>query len=214
MSIGTRIKKTRLILGLTQKEIANKLNVSPQAFSAWERETSKPAGEFAAKLADVLLVDHKWLLFGEESRNSDKVISFKESVKYVRFYSDICAAAGCGIENHHSDIEYYPIPEFVLNQQKNRQQIYCISCVGDSMEPVFHHGSILAVNPEEKIIYDGRIYIIRCNGSLRVKILRETYEGIVIKSYNNNYPDELIQPNDLDFEILGNVFWFSSTLNN
>ena len=214
MSIGVRIKKSRLITGLTQKEIAKKLDVSSQAFSAWERDTSKPAGVFAIKLAEVLSVDHKWLLFGDESKDVNKIISSKENVKYVRFYSDISAAAGCGVENYHSDIEYYPIPESVLNKQKNKQQIYCISCVGDSMEPVFHHGSILAVNPEEKFIHDGGIYVIRCHGSLRVKILRKTCEGVIIKSYNNNYPDELIRPENLDFEVIGNVFWFSSTLNN
>lgn len=214
MSIGVRIKKSRLITGLTQKEVAKKLNISSQAFSAWERDASKPAGVSAIKLAEVLSIDHKWLLFGDEPREKNKRILPKENVRYVKFYSDINAAAGCGADNYYSDIEYYPIPESVLNKQKNNQNVYCISCVGDSMEPVFHHGSILAVNPEEKFINDGGIYVIRCNASLRVKILRNTCDGIIIKSYNINYPDEFVQPKDGEFEVIGSVFWFSSTLNN
>jgi len=214
MSIGTRIKKSRLNSGQTQKEMAGKLNVSPQAFSAWERDGSKPTGASLTKLAELLLVDREWLLFGDEVSDLNKITSVKEGVKYVKFYCDISASAGCGFENSHTNIEYYPIPELVFNMQKNKKKIYCISCVGNSMEPVFHHGSVLAVNPEEKSIYDGRVYVIRCSDVLRVKILRKTSNGIVIKSYNNDYPDELINPKSIDFEVVGNVFWFSSTLNN
>lgn len=56
VTIGKNIKKYREKLGITQNELAQKLFVSFQAISAWERGISLPDLENAAMLADILNV--------------------------------------------------------------------------------------------------------------------------------------------------------------
>ncbi len=54
MSIGTNIKRLREERGLTQEQLAEKLGVTYQAVSSWEREEYRPDTEKLVKLAEVL----------------------------------------------------------------------------------------------------------------------------------------------------------------
>lgn len=64
-SFGLNIKKHRERMGITQQELAEKMFVSFQAVSAWERGVSLPDLENASRLADILNVKLDALL--EES---------------------------------------------------------------------------------------------------------------------------------------------------
>lgn len=54
MSIGDTIARRRKALGMTQKDLAEKLTVSFQAVSKWEKDASKPDVELLPALAKVL----------------------------------------------------------------------------------------------------------------------------------------------------------------
>ncbi|WP_438312324.1 helix-turn-helix domain-containing protein [Sporosarcina sp. FA9] len=54
MSVGNRIKQLRKNLRLTQKQLADKVNVSPQVISNWEREYTEPGSEDIKLLSKVL----------------------------------------------------------------------------------------------------------------------------------------------------------------
>ena len=54
MSIGETITRKRKALGMTQKELAEKLSVSFQAVSKWETDASHPDVELLTALAEVL----------------------------------------------------------------------------------------------------------------------------------------------------------------
>lgn len=64
-SLGMRIKERRLSLGMTLADIAEKVSVSPQAASLWERGTASIGAERLIALADVLQCDSYWLMTGE-----------------------------------------------------------------------------------------------------------------------------------------------------
>ena len=214
--IAARIKKKRKLEGFTQAELAEILNIKPQTISGWERSLSSPKGGLLKSLANSLNVSSSWLLYGEEG--SESILPKKcDIVTLVKLYKDICASAGFGFENENIDeCDVYPIPNNVIASQINQADIFCIKTHGNSMEPVFYDGAILAVNPIKKDIYDGRIYVIRNNGRLRVKILKETHAGIILSSFNSEYEDELLSWEDIEgsyFDIIGEVFWFSSKLN-
>ena len=77
MSIGSRIAEARRIKNLTQEQLAEKLDVSPQAVSSWERDECLPETRKLIALAGALdvspdaLIDgtpHPWTL---ESPNFD-----------------------------------------------------------------------------------------------------------------------------------------------
>lgn len=54
MSLGKRIKHRREALGLSQEQLGEKLGVSFQAVSGWERETSLPETERLTKISEAL----------------------------------------------------------------------------------------------------------------------------------------------------------------
>lgn len=51
--IGARIKKLRLESGMTQKQLADKLFVSPQAISRWENDEVEPSISIISKMANI-----------------------------------------------------------------------------------------------------------------------------------------------------------------
>ena len=66
MRIGEMIKKRRVEMKLTQEELAEKLNVTPQAVSRWENEISLPDITLVPRLSEVLKVSCDNLLKGSE----------------------------------------------------------------------------------------------------------------------------------------------------
>ena len=57
MTFGEQIKQKREALGLTQEELAEKLDVSRQAISKWESDLSMPAGKNKSALCHLLGIE-------------------------------------------------------------------------------------------------------------------------------------------------------------
>lgn len=54
MSLGTNIMLRRLKLGMTQKELGEKLGITPSAVTRWERGDCNPTMEKLVRLARIL----------------------------------------------------------------------------------------------------------------------------------------------------------------
>ena len=61
-TLGTRISEFRRTKGITQEELAERLNVSPQAVSKWENEVCCPDIMLLPRLAEILGVSVDRLL--------------------------------------------------------------------------------------------------------------------------------------------------------
>jgi len=66
MNISDRIKDAREAMGLTQQELADRLQTSGSLVSAWERGETAPRGSSRIKLAKALKVRAEWLRSGQE----------------------------------------------------------------------------------------------------------------------------------------------------
>ena len=71
-SLGTIISERRKIMGLTQTDLANRLEVTEQAVSKWERDQSCPDVSTFAKLAETLGLSSDELLSIKENRKIEK----------------------------------------------------------------------------------------------------------------------------------------------
>lgn len=69
--LGQRIKMKRHDRGLTQEELANRLDVTPQHISAIELDKRLPSLSFLARLAERLDVTTDYLITGKNSTASD-----------------------------------------------------------------------------------------------------------------------------------------------
>lgn len=219
VNISSRIKKMRKLLGLTQAELAVKVEVKAQAVSSWERERSIPKGKQLHALSKVFNKDEAWILYGDESsKYIEKDKETNEFISLVPLFENIYINSGnnfIGLLDHESD-NFYPMPLDILEKQGDRKHIFCLTIHGNSMSPILLDKAIVAVNSSKTDIVDGRIYAIRCNDRLRVKLIRETYDGIVLTSFDPAYSPEVITWESFrnsKCTIVGEVFWYSSEIN-
>jgi len=82
------------------------------------------------------------------------------------------------------------------------------------MEPKLSDGDKVAINLNDRTIRDGKMYAIRMGEIQRVKTLISRPDGgIIVRSYNQVYKDELITKEQLaneDMVVIGRVWWISS----
>lgn len=81
MSIGNRIKKRRLELGLTQGRLAHALGVTPQHISVVEQDKRALSLSSLAKLAEELGVTIDFLVTGKETSITDTIPAIKADKK-------------------------------------------------------------------------------------------------------------------------------------
>lgn len=95
---GELIKKIRTEMGLTQKELADKLFVSDKAVSKWERGVGLPDISIINELASVLNISVDLLLNGESDKKKMKRLSFYvcKTCGNVVFSTDSADVVCCG----------------------------------------------------------------------------------------------------------------------
>lgn len=107
-TIGSFIAALRKANGLTQRELAEKLNVSDKTISRWERDESSPDLSLIPVMAELFGVTSDELLLGQRrtasqttsSNGSDKQRRRLLSASLARYRSRTCLAAGlslCGL---------------------------------------------------------------------------------------------------------------------
>ena len=85
---GSLIRQLRTERGLTQKQLAERINVSDKAVSKWERGNGCPDVSLLTSLAEVLDTDIQALLSGSIEKNESE----KGDMKKLRFY--VCRDCG------------------------------------------------------------------------------------------------------------------------
>ena len=206
-NIGLRIKTKRKLSGLTQEKLAQKIGTTKAAVSRWETGRNAVAPDKLSVLAGIFNVDVEWLLTGELFATQEET---DEAVFWSPLYSKIKASAGDGVINADSEYELIPIPIRFLKYQCNREHIFCVSVKGDSMTPVLYDGSIIAVNSMSTTIRDGRMYLVLQDDLLRVKIVQQLPDKIILRSYNLDFKDEEYKLKESRVHVIGEVFWYSS----
>jgi phage repressor protein C with HTH and peptisase S24 domain len=132
------------------------------------------------------------------------------------FFQEVEIAAGAG---RRTDVLEVPSKRLSFSKTTLRKQgvaedaAYCVTVVGNSMEPVFPDGATLGIDTDRTDIKDGDIYAINHNGSLRVKLIYRIHcgGGLRLRSYNaEEWPEEFVGPEELaTVHVLGRVFWCS-----
>lgn len=79
-TIGSRIRESREIAGLTQVELAEKIGITWKHLSALERSINNPSIATICKISDALAVSCDFLLKGEECGTTPTTF---ERIKYL-----------------------------------------------------------------------------------------------------------------------------------
>ena len=212
-----KLKTRRKELKLTQKEIAEQLGISFQAYSAWERGIKEPSKKMVAQLENILKVPKGYFTEIElvrlyntlSSQGQEKVVVYarnlvqEEQVKKVSFipeklyeyhvYERMSAGIGASVYGDRNfDTVYF-------NEELAHDFASWIS--GDSMEPKYQNGSVALIR-ETGFDYDGAVYAVVCNNQTYIKRVYREADGLRLVSINSKYKDVFI-PYEEDPRIVG-----------
>lgn len=202
-----KLKARRKELKLTQKEIAEQLRISFQAYSAWERGVKEPSKEKVAQLENILKVPkgyftqieivrlyHSLSKQGQEkvvlyARNlsqeeqAQKVTAMPERFYEYRVYERMSAGIGASVyDDQNFDTVYF-------NEELAHDFASWVS--GDSMEPKYQNGSVALIR-ETGFDYDGAVYAVVCNNQTYIKRVYREENGLRLVSINPKYKDIFI----------------------
>ena len=202
-----KLKARRKELKMTQKEIADRLGISYQAYSAWERGVKKPSRKKVKQLEQILNVPKDYFteieivrLYNtlsnkgkdqvvEYTRNlvqkekTQQVVSVSENLYEYHVYEKMSAGIGTSVyDNRNYDTVYF-------NEELAHDFASWVS--GDSMEPKYQNGSVALIR-ETGFDYDGAVYAVVWNFQTFIKKVYREKEGLRLVSINPQYKDIFI----------------------
>ena len=214
-----KLKARRKELKMTQKEIADRLGISYQAYSAWERGVKKPSRKKVKQLEQILNVPKDYFteieivrLYNtlsnkgkdqvvEYTRNlvqkekTQQVVSVSENLYEYHVYEKMYAGIGTSVyDNRNYDTVYF-------NEELAHDFASWVS--GDSMEPKYQNGSVALIR-ETGFDYDGAVYAVVWNFQTFIKKVYREKEGLRLVSINKAYKDIYI-PYDENPRIVGKI---------
>ena len=199
-----KLKARRKELKMTQKDIADQLGITYQAYSAWERGIKQPSRDKVKLLEQILnapkgyfteveivrlynsLSDEakdqalsyvRKLVQKEQCKN---VVSISEKLYEYHVYEKMSAGIGSSVYNDQNyDTVYF-------HEELAHDFASWIS--GDSMEPKYQNGSVALIR-ETGFDYDGAVYAVVCNSQTYIKRVYREEHGLRLVSINPNYKD-------------------------
>ena len=212
-----KLKARRKELKLTQKEIAEELGISFQAYSAWERGIKEPSKEKVTQLEKILKVakgyftqieivrlynslskqgKDKVVLYARnlaKEEQTQKVTTMPERLYEYHVYERMSAGIGASVYGDQNfDTVYF-------NEELAHDFASWVS--GDSMEPKYQNGSVALIR-ETGFDYDGAVYAVVCNNQTYIKRVYREEDGLRLVSINPKYKDIFISYED-DPRIVG-----------
>ena len=214
-----KLKTRRKELKLTQKDIADQLDISYQAYSAWERGVKKPSREKVQQLEQVLNVPKGYFTEIEIVRlyntlsdeGKDQALSYVRSLAQKEQCKNVVSISEKLYEYHVYEKMSAGIGSSVYNDQ-NYDTVYFdeelahdfASWVsGDSMEPNYKNGSVALIR-ETGFDYDGAVYAVVCNSKTYIKRVYREEHGLRLVSINPKYQDIFI-PYDKEPRVIGRI---------
>ena len=202
-----KLKARRKELKMTQKDIADKLGISYQAYSAWERGVKAPSKDKVKQLEKILKVPKGYFTEIEivrlyntlsnkgknqvveyardlvQKEKTQQVISVSENFYEYHVYEKMSAGIGASV---YDDCDYDTV---YFNEELAHDFASWVS--GDSMEPKYHNGSVALIR-ETGFDYDGAVYAVVCNNQTYIKRVYREEEGLRLVSINPRYDDIFI----------------------
>ena len=214
-----KLKARRKELKITQKDIADQLGISYQAYSAWERGVKEPSKEKVNRLEQILRVPKGYFTEIEIARlyntlsnkgkkqvveyardlvqkeETQQVISVSENLYEYHVYEKMSAGIGALVYNDRD----YDIVDF----DEELAHDFASWVSEDSMEPKYQNGSVALIR-ETGFDYDGAVYAVVWNFQTFIKKVYREKEGLRLVSINKAYKDIYI-PYDENPRIVGKI---------
>ena len=201
MKVNEIIKKRRKELGLTLKDVADKLGVSESLISRYESNDVKNMGiDKLIPLAEVLKTTPVYLMGLENNKKEEKeninMNDIETDFMMIPLYESISAGYGASASEF---IEMIP----VFGLKKNGTTYFAVKVKGDSMEPKIPNGSTIIIKKDIQI-ESGEIGAFNLNDENFVKQKKVVKDRLILHSFNLAYDDKIVNEFD-DFKEYGKV---------
>lgn len=218
MSFNDRIQTLIDEKKMTQSAVAKGIGVDRSKISKWlAGEIKKPQRPTLIKIAEFFECDINWLAEGKGEPFPDRytppagdAINFNLGKKVpqnnmvsITYIEENYASAGKGIINYDAAKEVMQFDRnFLISQfgPTDFENVHIIHALGDSMTPSIVSGDMLFVNPGEKDIVTGTVYVLVVGEETMVKrVERNPLSGeLTLLSDNVKYAPIEILKDDLD----------------
>ena len=176
---STRLKILRNEKGLTQKELAEKLNVRNTTISKYELKEREPDIKTLSLLSEFFGVSIDYLIGKTNVRYDVMKNSTKKGIKIPVLGK---VAAGIPIEA----IEFVEDYEEITTEMASTGEYFALKIQGESMEPKFSDGDVVIVRKQNDI-ESGEIGVVIVNGSdATVKKVVKQENGILLIATNQS----------------------------
>ena len=189
--VANKIKHFRNLRNMTQDDLAEKLNVSPQTVSRYENGERKANHDILFELSKALKVSISD--FFPPIEDGDFEVEDSKLIKipvlgYIK--------AGLPIEAQEDIIDHIAIPEDWTKGDKN---FYALKISGDSMKPKYEEGDIVIFEQTNDFLHaKNRDCAVMVNHTECVfKKLFIGDDGITLQSYNPDYKTMVFSKNDV-----------------
>lgn len=197
---GKRLKMLREEKGLTQKDLAEKLSLTPKAISFYELGSREPSGDALIRMAHILGTTTDYLLGNSTTKEADQKVG-----RGVRIPVLGRVVAGIPIEAVEEILDYEEItPELAASGE-----FFALKIRGHSMEPRMMEGDVVIVRRQDDV-ESGDVAIVLVNGNeATVKRVKKQEDGITLIANNisvyepHYYSNKEIE--ELPVRILGKV---------
>ena len=215
MNVKDIIRENRLALGLTMKEVADKVGVSEATISRWE------SGEIANMRRGAIFALAQAL-----SISPNKIMGWDEPVKHkslpsdtYRYVPESVAAGSLTTIEGLTDLPLVTVPDCMLGRYARNKNIILMPVSGESMNNVIRNGAIIAVLTKVELpqIRNGDIVVVSNSGDYTVKRFfndKENQEFIFRPdSSDMSYRDIVFSyDNCEDLQLVGKVVMYNVTL--
>ena len=186
MDMGERIARIRRSLGLSQAEVARRLEWSPPNYARIEKGRITPSLKSLQAIAEALDVPLSALTDGEALGGEVPVVAFASAGPGVEF-TDQGYPAGGGMY-------FLPRPP-----QFTDPNGFGVEVAGDSMVPKYEDGQVVMVDTRKRPVSGDYAVVGLMDGDKYVKRYRESGGMVVLESVNPLYPPVVIDPSEVRF---------------
>lgn len=197
MEFSKRFKKLREDAGLTQAEVAKKLDITGRAIGAWEAGRSKPRLDKMKQLADLFGVPVSELLGERPVVGSSKLVPL---LGYTHM--------GDAVDEDTCE-RMVEVPTSVADAHPGA---YCVHADGGCMDNRYPDNSVLLVDPS-MAPYNGCAVLAEvdgCRSVVRTYQMGSSTLMLSPDSHSGDYEDIVVHADDAPVSLKGVVVWYQA----
>lgn len=198
---GDKIRKARKAAGMTQRQLADKINVSNTSISNWEKNLSRPDPDTIQHLCWALNVQPNYFFEVETSKLPDNILPLPRMKEWR-----VLGGTACG------EPLYKELDGETIWAPADIDADCVFRCVGDSMIGArILDGDIVFVKSGE-FVDNGQIAVVRIGEEYTLKRIYRGPDYLELRSENPKYLPIIVQGDQINAEIVGKAVRFLSRI--